>query len=136
MSDNDLVGVSVSGAISGIKTGNVSRDWTVAFKASPALTTANGPDNEGIAGRTEWSTGGAVKGTGDWSANMYGAAVTDVDGNPLLISTSVPTAVVGEFDAAIGDGTVELEILARLSARLPRGRNKVDCQGRVRHMRA
>ena len=94
-------GVSIGGKIDGFMTGDVSRpNWKVTLSYDAM------PDNDadpgvqflgdvapitGPGATTKWATGGAVDGVGTWNANFYGE---DDDDHP--------TAVVGEFNAAIG----------------------------------
>ena len=86
---NDENGVSIGGAITDFMTGDVSRpNWKVTLTA-PDATDNVGPIADAVA---TWKTGGAVDGTGNWSANFYGAED----------DTMHPTAATGEFDAAIG----------------------------------
>ena len=86
---NEL-GVSIGGKIDGFMTGDVSRpNWEVTLTGPAA-------DTEilvgGVEGTTSWTTGGAVPGTGSWSAVFYGSEK----------DTGHPTDVTGEFNAAIG----------------------------------
>ena len=87
--DNDEDGVSIGGVITNFMTGDMSRpNWKVTLTA-PAATNMVAP----ITGAaTVWKTGGAVDGTGEWSANFYGVEK----------DTMHPMAATGEFDAAIG----------------------------------
>ena len=81
-------GVSIGGTVTNFMTGETSRpNWKVTLTA-PDATTAVGPITGAV---TEWATGGALKGTGMWSANFYGSE-TD---------TMHPMAATGEFNAAI-----------------------------------
>ena len=61
--------MSIKGTISDFMTGEVSRDsWKVTLEAPDTSTTV-----EEITGAiTEWDTGGAVDGTGTWSATFVG----------------------------------------------------------------
>ena len=84
---NEL-GVSIGGEITNFMTGEMSRpNWKVKL-TGPAPDTDIGVT--GVVGTTSWTTGGAVPGTGDWSAVFYGGMEEDQ-----------PAAVTGEFDAAI-----------------------------------
>ena len=87
--DPNELGVSIGGAITDFMTGDVSRpNWKVTLTA-PAASNAVGPIVDAVA---TWKTGGAVDGTGTWSADFYGEEE----------DTNHPMAATGEFDAAIG----------------------------------
>ena len=89
-------GVSIGGKIDGFMTGDVSRpNWKVTLTA-PEATENIGPITNAA---TKWATGGAVPGVGTWNADFYGAVTGTTD-------TGHPTAVVGEFNAAIGGGDI------------------------------
>ena len=82
-------GVSIGGAITDFMTGDVSRpNWKVTL-TGPAMVPENIPVG-GVEGTTSWTTGGAVPGTGEWSAVFYGGMADDQ-----------PAAATGEFEAAI-----------------------------------
>ena len=83
-------GVSIGGAITDFMTGDVSRpNWRV--KLTGPDTVPTNIEDDGVAGTTSWTTGGAVPGTGTWNAIFYGGMVGEQ-----------PAAAAGEFDAAIG----------------------------------
>ena len=114
---NDRSGIALSGMIDHFMTGDVSRpDWVVKLMADSDSTTdgmqpvANlgaaivgdtadaDPDAAGVQPvlTTEWSTGGAQKGTGTWTATFYGG---DDD---QATSTTLPVAATGTFNAHLG----------------------------------
>ena len=102
---NDKNGVSVSGTISNFMTGDTARpNWRVELTVdSNTDTTGNQPLSElgatvgtGQNAAATWKTGGAVDGTGTWSASFWGAEK----------DTSHPTDVTGTFNAAIASGAV------------------------------
>ena len=107
---NDRNGVALSGMIDNFLTGGTSRpDWSVKLMVDD-----NGTDGDAVmplanlvptlAGdaatdprhMTEWSTGGAAKGTGSWTATFYG-------GTDTANIAGVPDAATGTFNANISD---------------------------------
>ena len=93
---NEL-GVSIGGKIDGFMTGDVSRpNWKVTLTTPVATIVGR---IAGAEATTKWSTGGAVPSVGTWNADFYGAVTGTTD-------TGHPTAVVGDFNAAIGDGDI------------------------------
>ena len=99
---NDMNGVSISGMVDDFMAGGMSRDnWSVKLTLDDDIVTdgvQTGADAGPVTGdgaTTEWNTGGAVDGTGLWSATFYGGEVT-----------AAPMAVAGEFDAAIAGGAI------------------------------
>ena len=120
---NDKIGVTVSGVIDNFMTGDMSRDsWTVTLKPFDADNELDAADN-GVQGAAdlatalpladdvsglvaEWSTGGAATGTGTWRATFYGKE--DI--------TDHPTAVTGEFDAAMGENDSIAKIIGAFGA--------------------
>ena len=102
---NDELGISIGGTINNFMTGDDSRpNWKVTLSYDHTDTDGVqplenvGPIN-GVRATTKWETGGAVDGKGTWNANFYGAVTGTTD-------TGHPTAVVGEFNAAIGGGEI------------------------------
>ena len=105
--DGNKDGVSFSGEITDFMTGATSRpSWnvTLTYDATPdvagdAPTLGAQPSMSlmpMITGTSKWTTGGAVDGMGTWDARFFGAEKV----------TNHPTAVVGEFEAAIANGAV------------------------------
>ena len=97
---DDNAGVTLSGTIDNFMTGDMARpDWSVALMVDGDGATSDSttiPMTDLIADTdatmmTEWSTGGAVMGTGMWTPTWYGGA----DGEH-------PMAVTGTFNAHIG----------------------------------
>ena len=122
----DRNGVTLSGTIDNFMTGSTSRpDWMVKLMADGSIPVPDGDETDTTRGlqpsaslvgfvdaditttgnqtglSTEWSTGGTAKGTGEWTAEWYGG-VTAVGTD---ITAGSPAAVVGTFDANIGDVT-------------------------------
>ena len=70
----------ISGMIDNFMTGDTSRpDWNVKLmvdndnsRTTPALPVASLVGAAGAEMHTEWSTSGAAKGTGNWTAAWYG----------------------------------------------------------------
>ena len=109
--------------IDNFMTGDESRDWTVKLMVDndKSRLTPSKPvgslvvDTSGVTGpdmHTEWSTGGAAKGTGKWTAEWYGGVTydattgtssTDADIGDTIGVVGIPTAVIGTFNADIGD---------------------------------
>jgi hypothetical protein len=104
---SDFAGVAISGTIDNFMTGDMARpDWSVGLMVdNDAVTTndvlpvgslvddADSPDGRVMS--TEWSTGAAAKGAGNWEVMWYGGA-TDA------ANTGTPTAATGTFNANIG----------------------------------
>ena len=109
---NDGNGIAPSGTIHGFKTGDTARpDWAVRLMADAdsesdgmqslanlgaALTADAGAAADGHQPvlTAEWSTGGAAKGAGTWTARFHGGGeATD---------TALPMAATGTFSAHIG----------------------------------
>jgi hypothetical protein len=104
---SDFAGVAISGTIDNFMTGDMARpDWSVGLMVdNDAVTTndvlpvgslvddADSPDGRVMS--TEWSTGAAAKGAGNWEVMWYGGATADAN-------TGAPTAATGMFDASIG----------------------------------
>ena len=124
---NDRAGIALGGMIDNFMTGDVNRpDWMVKLMADGG--TADGMQpvanlGSGSGGAledtdaadpltTEWSTGGAAKGTGKWTVMFYGGA-----------DTALPTAVVGEFNAHIGTDDADAGAVGRLQGAF--GANKM-----------
>ena len=100
---DNTAGVAVSGMINNFMTGDTSRpDWNVKLMANTPLVSLAGNDTATMT--TEWSTGGAAKGTGDWTAAWYGGTsrIAGEAGEDDTLDVGIPTAVIGTFDAAIG----------------------------------
>ena len=100
---DDDNGFTLSGTIEDFMTGETARDWTVMLMTpdqnattegmqglSDFATTGNNSLGESTL-TTEWDIGGAVKGTGNWRAEVWGG---DTDEHPM--------AVTGEFNASLG----------------------------------
>lgn len=85
--------ISIRGTIDDFMTGDTARpNWSVELKVANqtgnlAAVSVTTPDADNGA---TWKTGGAVNGTGGWSATFYGEGDDDE-----------PTAVTGEFNATI-----------------------------------
>ena len=98
----EVDGVSIRGTIDNFVTGgDTSRDtWKVTLMPVDTDTIDGLQTPTQVvpitAGVTEWTTGGALKGAGSWTANFYGTEA----------ETNHPMAATGEFDAAIGGGEV------------------------------
>ena len=117
---NNTTGVAVSGMIDNFMTGDTARpDWNVELMVDDDMDRSTPPlpveSLVGAAGEmhTEWSTGGAATGTGNWTAAWYGGVTyaagtgsnTDLTGTGPDDDTPVvgiPTSVIGTFGAAIG----------------------------------
>ena len=110
---NDRNGIALSGMIDNFMTGDTSRpDWMVKLMADndintagmqPLMTLVDDADNL-TAGRgmmTEWSTGAAAKGTGNWTAT-WSDGRTGEDITDAVTNTAHPMAVRGTFGASIG----------------------------------
>ena len=100
---NDRAGVAISGMIDNFMTGDTSRpDWMLKLMVdddlddtNTVLPVASLVDATDARMLTEWSTGGAAKGTGTWTASYYGGATPDGD-------TGIPNAAIGTFGASMG----------------------------------
>ena len=102
--DGNRNGVDLSGMIDNFMTGDTSRpDWSVKLMMdfNPDLIGLQIPDaliptdNVGTTMNTEWSTGAAAKGTGEWTATWH-------DGETPAREAMHPVAVSGMFNAHIG----------------------------------
>ena len=100
---NDRDGIALSGTIDNFMTGDTARpDWSVALMVDDDDDDTNdAAPVDSLVGATnarmltEWSTGAAQTGTGEWTAMWYGGEGDDQDeGHPM--------AVTGTFDAHIG----------------------------------
>ena len=98
-------GVTVSGSITDFMTGATSRpSWkvTLTYDGGDADEMGVQPSDmlpqmiTGPEAETKWTTGGAVDGTGTWEAMFHGSEK----------DTGHPMAVVGTFNAEIGDGDI------------------------------
>ena len=125
---NNTSGIAVSGMIDNFMTGSTARpDWSVklmvdndnsrATTARPVKSlvqeAADTADMREML--TSWSTGGAAKGEGTWDAKWYGGVtyeagsgsetgLTGIGPNDDVVDViGVPTAVVGTFNANIGE---------------------------------
>ena len=121
LNGNDKRGIGISGTIDSFMTGDTARDWKVTLSydengtfatdvantrtavaeadrslrvESPVMLGAElaSDTTSGAVAKAEWDTGGAVKGSGSWTAKFYGGEK----------ATDHPTAVVGTFGASIG----------------------------------
>ena len=100
---SDRAGVAISGMIDNFMTGDMSRpDWMVklmvdndATDDNPVLPLGSLVGAADARMLTEWSTGGAAKGTGAWTASYYGGATPAGD-------TGIPNAAIGTFSASMG----------------------------------
>ena len=109
---NDRNGIALSGMIDNFMTGDMARDsWMVKLMAdgnNATDGTADGMQPLSDLGSdltdtattlsTEWSTGGAQKGTGTWTAMFYGGG----DNTDAATNTALPAAAIGTFNAHIG----------------------------------
>ena len=83
----------LSGTISGFESGGTSLgNWEVALSRDSAMQQVESFTTGGTA---TWSTGGTLNGTGSWSAQLHGDPGDDND--------VPPAAIVGEFEASIGE---------------------------------
>ena len=117
---NDRLGIALSGTIDNFMTGDVSRpNWMVTLTADSDATAAGAQPvddlgsetGEGLASpalTTEWSIGGAQKGTGTWTAMFYGG-----DDNATT-NTTHPGAATGTFNAHIGTADADAGAVGRL----------------------
>ena len=93
----DNEGIAISGMIDNFMTGDMARpNWMV--KLMVDRTGARGVQTiqnllQGAARTTEWSMGGAQKGTGTWTAQWYGGEAAEH-----------PMAATGTFNAHVGTG--------------------------------
>jgi TolA-binding protein len=84
--------ISIKGTIDDFMTGETARpDWEVTLTV-PDFETFATIDTNTTDANAEWDTGGAVDGTGTWTANFWGEGDDDE-----------PTAITGEFNAEISD---------------------------------
>ena len=110
-------GVALSGMIDNFMTGDTARpDWMVNLMVDndrtdgnlvlPTATLVPAVPEAGavVPSRmlTTWSTGAAAEGTGTWTAQWYGGVTLDADGDNI-VATGAPDAVVGTFNANIGN---------------------------------
>ena len=89
---NDENGLTLSGKIENIMTGDVARDWTVTLMGGDAVGDAaaiNALDDTTLRA-AEWQINPSLKATGQWDPILYGGDADDY-----------PTAVTGEFEAGI-----------------------------------
>ena len=119
---DDNIGVALSGTINNFMTGDTARpDWMVelmvdgdevtADVTEPLTSLAGDADAEMT---TEWSTGGAQMGTGEWTATFYGGDNNGAADNDLLSNTAHPMAVIGTFNAHIGTDDADSGAIGRL----------------------
>ena len=138
---NDRAGIALSGTINNFMTGDVSRpNWMVTLTADggaaagaqpvanlgTAIVGADGAavDNDtntdGVQPvlATEWSTGGAQKGMGTWTAMFYGndpsIAETTSTAQNVAGNRTIPGAATGTFNAHIGTADADAGAVGRL----------------------
>ena len=88
--DDDMI--SIKGTIDDFMTGETARpNWEVTLTV-PDFAAFQEIDENTTDAKAEWDTGGAVDGTGTWTANFWGEGDDDE-----------PTAITGEFNAEISD---------------------------------
>ena len=117
---NDRLGIDLSGTIDNFMTGDVSRpNWMVTLTADGNATmdgaqavndlgTAIANTDTQTPLTTEWSTGGAQRGTGEWQVTFYGGD------NDLATNTAIPGAAEGTFNAHIGTADADAGAIGRI----------------------